>query len=144
MVGVSASEMLRAAPVTDDPPLLLTVLTVLTNFMARDVYYECQRCTACCRWPGQVKIGEQEIMAMAKLLGMGEAEFIQQHTRLRSQRDGLALKDKENGECVFLDGRDCRVQIAKPSQCKGFPNTWNFPDWRSVCEAVPRLVGETS
>jgi len=81
---------------------------------------------------------------MANLLGMEEVEFIQQHTRLRAQRDGLALKDKENGECIFLDGRDCRVQLAKPVQCGGFPNTWNFPGWRSVCEAVPRLVGGTA
>ena len=108
--------------------------------MVQDIHYECQRCTACCRWPGQVKIGDGEIAAMSKLLGLGEHEFIQEYTRIRPQRDGLALKDKENGECIFLEGRDCRVQAAKPVQCKGFPNTWNFPGWRTVCEAVPRLV----
>jgi hypothetical protein len=31
------------------------------------------------------------------------------------------------------------VQEAKPIQCKGFPNTWNFPGWRAVCEAIPSL-----
>lgn len=76
---------------------------------------------------------------MATLLGLEEWQFIQDFTRLRLQRDGLALKDKENGECIFLDGRDCRVQHAKPVQCQGFPNTWNFPGWRTTCEAVPRL-----
>ena len=76
---------------------------------------------------------------MAELLGLEEWQFIQEFTRLRPQRDGLALKDKENGECIFLDGRDCRVQQAKPVQCQGFPNTWNFPGWRNSCEAVPRL-----
>jgi Fe-S-cluster containining protein len=88
-----------------------------------------------------VKISDSEIVAMSKLLGLGEFEFIQEYTRIRPQRDGLALKDKENGECIFLDGRDCRVQLAKPVQCKGFPNVWNFPGWRTICEAVPRLVG---
>jgi Fe-S-cluster containining protein len=107
--------------------------------MAFDVHYDCQRCTACCRWPGQVKIGEAEIQNMAALLGLEPWAFIQQYTRLRPQRDGLALMDKPNGECIFLEGRDCRVQEAKPVQCSGFPNTWNFPGWRSVCEAVPRL-----
>ncbi len=76
---------------------------------------------------------------MAKLFGMTDFEFIQTYARLRPQRDGLALKDKENGECIFLAGRDCLVQDAKPIQCKGFPNTWNFPGWRTICEAVPRL-----
>jgi hypothetical protein len=52
----------------------------------------------------------------------------------------LALLNKGeggNGECIFLDGRDCRVQAVKPTQCAGFPNTWNFPGWRDVCEAIP-------
>ncbi len=110
--------------------------------MAFDVHYDCQRCTACCRWPGQVKIGDGEIRAMADLLKMTEFEFIQEYARIRPQRDGLALKDKPNGECIFLDGVDCRVQLAKPIQCKGFPNTWSFPGWRTVCEAVPRLKSE--
>ncbi len=75
----------------------------------RKVHYQCQRCTNCCKWPG---------------------------FRLRPNRDGLALTDKPNGECIFLEGRDCRVQPVKPGQCRGFPNTWNFPGWREVCEAV--------
>ena len=112
--------------------------------MAQDVHYDCQRCTACCRWPGHVKIGDGEILEMAGLLGVQEFEFIQKYTRLRPQRDGLALKDKQNGECIFLEGRDCLVQSAKPIQCKGFPNTWSFPGWRAVCEAVPRLIGDAA
>jgi Fe-S-cluster containining protein len=103
------------------------------------IHYTCQRCTACCRWPGLVKVGEAEIAAMARLLGVSDFDFIQHYTRLRPQRDGLSLIEKENGECVFLDGRDCRVQAAKPVQCAGFPNTWNFPGWRESCEAVPGL-----
>ena len=77
---------------------------------------------------------------MAKLLAVSEWDFVQKFTRLRPHRDGLSLLDKENGECIFLEGGDCRVQEAKPIQCRGFPNRWNFPGWRSVCEAVPRLV----
>lgn len=103
------------------------------------VHYDCQRCTECCRWPGLVPVGDAEIAGMARLLGVGEREFIETYTRLRPRRDGLSLAEKPNGECIFLDGRDCRVQNAKPLQCKGFPNRWNFPGWRAVCEAVPRL-----
>jgi Fe-S-cluster containining protein len=101
------------------------------------VRYECQRCTNCCRWPGFVRVEAADITALAGATGLSEHEFIQRYTRLRPQRDGLALVDKPNGECVFLDGRDCAVQSSKPSQCRGFPNTWNFPGWREVCEAVP-------
>ncbi len=102
----------------------------------RKVHYQCQRCANCCRWPGFVKLAEEDIRAIAAHLEMDESEFIQEYTRLRPRRDGLALTDKPNGECIFLDGRDCRIQEVKPSQCRGFPNEWNFPGWREVCEAV--------
>jgi len=105
------------------------------------VYYQCQRCANCCRWPGLVKIDDAEIAALANFFGMSERDFIEHYTRLRPQRNGLALLDKPNGECIFLDGRDCRVQPVKPKQCRGFPNEWNFPGWREVCEAVPVKMG---
>ncbi|MDB6171085.1 MAG: hypothetical protein JWL59_396 [Chthoniobacteraceae bacterium] len=107
--------------------------------MNDSIYYQCQRCTNCCRWPGFVKVGEEEIAAIARFLGLDDDNFIQRYTRLRPQRDGLALIDKPNGECFFLEGRDCVLQSVKPLQCAGFPNTWNFPGWREVCEAVPEL-----
>ncbi len=108
--------------------------------MPYDVHYQCQRCTACCRWPGQVKVSAEEIARIASHLEMDEDDFIQRFTRLRPQRDGLALIDKPNGECFFLEGNDCRLQAVKPAQCIAFPNRWNFPGWREVCEATPVLV----
>lgn len=117
-----------------------TVPTPSPPFMSQfEVHYDCQRCTQCCRWPGWVPVGGDEIARMACLLGVTESDFIDRYTRLAPRRDGLALVEKSNGECVFLEGDDCRVQSAKPIQCMGFPNTWNFPGWRAVCEAVPRL-----
>ena len=102
----------------------------------RKVYYQCQRCTNCCRWPGFVKLTEADITAIAGYLRVSEEEFIQSHTRLRPRRDGLALIDKPNGECIFLKDGGCEIQAVKPVQCAGFPNTWNFPGWREVCEAT--------
>ncbi len=108
----------------------------------RKVHYQCQRCTNCCKWPGFVKLTNEDITAIAGFLGLSESEFIQGHTRLRPRRDGLALIDKPNGECIFLEGPDCRIQAVKPHQCKGFPNTWNFPGWRDVCEAVEVMIDD--
>lgn len=105
--------------------------------MNNEVFYQCQRCTNCCRWPGFVKITDTDISALAQFLGVSEFDFVQRYTRLRQYRDGLALIDKPNGECIFLDGNDCSVQPVKPKQCKGFPNEWNFPGWKKVCEAIP-------
>lgn len=106
------------------------------------VFYECQRCTACCRWPGQVALDDSDIARMAVFKQITEHEFIQVYTRLRQDRRGLALTEQPNGECIFLEGNDCAVQPVKPQQCRDFPNLWNFPGFEHTCHAIPRLVGE--
>ena len=107
------------------------------------IFHECQRCTACCRWPGQVVLTEAEIARLAVFKALSEHDFIQQFTRLSQGRRGLALQEKSNGECIFLDGHDCAVQPAKPQQCRDFPNLWNFPGAEKSCRAIPRIVPET-
>jgi Fe-S-cluster containining protein len=99
-------------------------------------YFQCQRCTACCRWPGDVQLTDEEIPAIAAFLGLSVHDFVQSHTRLNRTRTGLSLLEHPNGTCVWLDGIDCRLQEVKPAQCLGFPNTWNFPGWRTLCQAI--------
>ena len=75
---------------------------------------------------------------MATILNMAEVEFLDRFADLHPNRSGLVLKSNPDGSCIFLEGRNhCRVQSAKPGQCRGFPNNWNFPGWRAVCEAIP-------
>ena len=106
------------------------------------IFYECDRCTACCRWPGEVRLRDGEISRLASYLRVSEFDFIQQYTRLTGDRQGLALIDKPNGECIFLNDRDCVVQSVKPRQCREFPNLWNFPGFEKVCRAIPHDVTE--
>ena len=89
-----------------------------------------------------MRLTDAEITRLAAHRGVSEHEFIQQFTRLRADRRGLALLDKPNGECVFLDGANCAVQPVKPQQCRDFPNLWNFPGFEQTCRAVPKLVSE--
>jgi len=107
-----------------------------------NVHYVCQRCTACCKWPGDVRIEENEIAPIASFLGMSEDDFLETYTRLRTNRQGLSLIERENHECIMLEGDGCRIHEVKPEQCRGFPNKWNFPGWRQVCEAkaVPKKL----
>jgi len=107
------------------------------------IFYECQRCTACCRWPGQVRLTDAEISRIAVHIGLSESEFIAGHTGLRGDRKGLSLLEKSNGECEFLVGNDCSIQPVKPQQCRDFPNLWNFPGFEKVCHAIPRDLDPT-
>ncbi len=104
------------------------------------VRYICQRCTNCCRWPGDVRLEDDEIPRIARFLGISESAFIERFTRLRTNRQGLSLIEKANHECIMLEGNACRIHSVKPAQCAGFPNTWNFPGWQNVCEAMPVAV----
>lgn len=106
------------------------------------LFYECQRCTACCRWPGQVKLSEPEITHLARWHGLSEFDFIQRYTRLRADRQGLALLERPNGECIFLENGACTVQALKPQQCRDFPHRWSFPGFEKLCRAIPRQVSE--
>lgn len=104
------------------------------------VFLECQRCTACCRWPGIVRLNQAEITRLAEFKGFSEFDFIQRFTRLAEDRQGLVLTDNAHGECIFLEGNDCCVQPVKPQQCRDFPNLWNFPGFEKFCHAVPKIV----
>lgn len=104
------------------------------------VRYECQRCTACCRWPGQVRLTDAEVARLAAFHSLTEFDFIQEYMRLRPDRRGLALREKPDGACIFLKGGRCAVQDCKPQQCRDFPNDWNFPGFENVCRALPCTV----
>ncbi|MFC4992543.1 YkgJ family cysteine cluster protein [Rubritalea tangerina] len=105
--------------------------------MNADVWYQCDRCLACCKWPGDVKVEADEVDAIAAHLGMEVDVFIEKFTRLRTNRSGLSLIEKGNHECIMLEDGGCKIQAVKPFQCKGFPNRWNFPGWQKVCQAKP-------
>jgi hypothetical protein len=70
---------------------------------------------------------DAEIARLAAFKCMSEHDFIQQFTRLREDRRGLALQEKPNGECVFLDGNDCSVQPVKPNNAGIFRTSGFFP-----------------
>jgi Fe-S-cluster containining protein len=80
---------------------------------------------------------------IAAHLHLDVPDFVGRFTELHPDRSGLVLKNRPNGECSFLEGLNtCLVQNAKPFQCQGFPNAWNFPGWQELCEAIPVATGE--
>lgn len=111
-------------------------------FLDPETFYQCDRCTACCRWAGDVRVSEGEVERIADYLGIERGEFIQDHTRLDMNRSGLSLLENPDHSCSMLVDGGCKIHEVKPEQCKGFPNTWNFPGWRKECQAKPIPMSE--
>ncbi|MDZ4742783.1 MAG: YkgJ family cysteine cluster protein [Verrucomicrobiota bacterium] len=107
-----------------------------------EVYYQCQRCTNCCKWPGEVPITDDDVVQIARFMNLDIEEFVENFTTLREDRRGLTLTEKPNGECILLDGANCSINPVKPQQCRDFPNKWNFPGWRTMCEAIPVVINK--
>ncbi len=102
--------------------------------------FKCQRCGACCRWPGDVRVTEEEQNAIAARLNMNINDFLQQYTRLTADRRGLSLIDNEHGHCIFYSTEEgCRINSVKPQQCVNFPYHWTNPGWEKLCAGAQNL-----
>ena len=83
--------------------------------------FHCVECGKCCRWPGQVHLGDRDITRLAQGLNLPEDDFIDRHTDISTSRRGLRLLDKPDGSCVFLENNRCSVYIHRPEQCRRYP-----------------------
>jgi len=83
---------------------------------------------------------EADLAALSRHLGLDERELIQRFCVLARNRAQLALAEKADGSCVFLDGNDCRVYPARPLQCRQFPSAWFVPG----CPAVESMRATSS
>ena len=98
--------------------------------------FQCQRCGNCCRWSGYVRMGEDEVEAIAGFLQLPLEVFTNEYCRLTGDRSGLSLNEREDGSCIFLEESPrpaCRIEPVKPRQCRAFPEQWNFPGWQKEC-----------
>lgn len=97
--------------------------------------FVCRRCGACCRATGEVRLQTSEIGTIAAAVGLTTEAFIARYTRLARDRRGLVLTDRADGACVFLDETNaCRIQRAKPRQCRDYPSRWRSDSLDAACE----------
>ena len=105
--------------------------------------FECTQCGNCCTGaPGFVWVSEEEIGAIAQMLGEPDLDKFEQ-LFVRQVKDRKSLVEFPNGDCVFFDSqrRLCRVYDVRPRQCR----TWPFWDsniktpqaWKQTCEICP-------
>jgi hypothetical protein len=83
--------------------------------------FDCTQCGKCCTGsPGYVWVNEEEIARMAEFLKISPGEFRKKYTRQAYGRVSL-IEDKRTYDCVFLEGRTCKLYDSRPRQCRTFP-----------------------
>ena len=104
--------------------------------------FTCTQCGNCCTGaPGYVWVNNEEIAALAALMGLEAAEFEERFVRQVGARK--SLKELAGGDCVLLDGpsRKCTVYDARPRQCRTWPfwdsNLKTPADWEQTCSVCP-------
>lgn len=96
--------------------------------------FTCLRCGNCCRGPGDVILLDDELPAIASLLGVELYAFTAAYTRLSADRGALSLTERPDGACIFLEpDNSCRIQAAKPQQCRAFPYLWRSSRLANMC-----------
>ncbi len=98
----------------------------------RDGYpfsFRCRRSGNCCARPGGfVRVGVEDVAAIAGHLGMSEEGVRARYLTLSGDR----LRDGPGGRCVFLeDGAQagCGIYAVRPERCR----TWPF--WPELLES---------
>lgn len=100
--------------------------------------FSCKRCGTCCKWPGYVRLLENEADEIAEFLEMELHYFTSKYTIVTADRRNLSLIEKDDGSCIFYndDPPGCVINPVKPQQCRDFPYRWNFHGWEDECQGA--------
>ena len=89
-------------------------------FCDNGLRFECTGCGKCCTGAsGTIFVNDREADAIAVRLGITVKEFLANHAY--PVKGGHSIREKENGDCVFLSGKLCGIYEDRPTQCRTFP-----------------------
>lgn len=94
------------------------------------VRFGCTGCGQCCTGsPGHIFVSLEEIEKIAAHLQMTLNDFSKKYVRKVGERYSL-LEKPHSYDCMFLEGKMCRIYPARPIQCQ------TFPYWPGVMESA--------
>ncbi|MHA1699271.1 MAG: YkgJ family cysteine cluster protein [Promethearchaeota archaeon] len=128
----------------------------IASIFKNGVYFSCvspQDCDGrCCKGSGSIFIFPEDIRKIKAFLRVNLEEFLKKFVDVEdlpceyTKNDGfipfLVLKERENGTCVFLDGKgSCTIYPSRPFQCMGYPfwiqNVKSPSSWEKLLEFCP-------
>ncbi len=91
---------------------------------------KCESCEGrCCTGEsGYIYVTQDEILALATLLKLETADFVEQYLYKKGYK--YSIKEvlyEDSHDCIFYDraSNGCRVYEARPTQCRTFP-FWDY------------------
>jgi Fe-S-cluster containining protein len=94
------------------------------SWFAEGLRFQCTGCGKCCTGaPGFIWVDNDEINAIADLLGMDTQEFCRSYVRHVDNKRSLIEKKTPTGDydCIFLKDKKCQIYPVRPSQCRTYP-----------------------
>lgn len=104
--------------------------------------FECQPgCTKCCEQQGFVYLTRDDLLRIAKHLGVTPAEF--ERRFIYRTKNLLRLRVPRERQCHFLSDGGCSIHEVKPVQCRAFP-FWpelveNKREWKKTAGWCPGI-----
>lgn len=97
--------------------------TIVPWYLQSGVRFDCTGCSKCCKVRGNVWATNDEARAMAKAVGVTDAEFNSRYvSRERTPAGWQLIGKRSDGGCIFLDGEGkCSVYAGRPLQCRAYP-----------------------
>jgi len=98
----------------------------LFSQIAAQVLFRCQDCGECCRGEGYALVDDEDILEIAKALGISRSEARARFTKPDPERNPgcrILTSTGPKNECCFLDGKAkrCKIYSSRPRICRTFP-----------------------
>lgn len=106
-------------------------------FFDEGIRFECTGCGRCCTGEpgGIIALSEDEVAVIAKHKEMEVSTF--RRGFVHKIDHGLSLKEKENGDCIFLEENKCSIYAVRPGKCRSYPfwfeNLRSPEAWSDAC-----------
>jgi Fe-S-cluster containining protein len=103
--------------------------------------YTCHTCSRCC-YHKIIHLNPYEVARLAQNRGISTTEFVSRYTTF----NGTALKQQDDGACIFLTSQGCDVHTDRPLVCRLYPLgrriTAEGEEWFSEAAPHPESAGE--
>jgi uncharacterized protein len=104
--------------------------------------YICRRCSRCCR-NKHIQLTPYEVARLARARNESTSQF---RAACTVDGQGTALRQKEDGTCVFLGPQGCEVHTDRPLVCRLYPLARHVDldgiEYYTVLEGHPLSEGE--